>query len=145
MKNAYKQIIIIFLTSIIFTACKKEEKTLVGTWNATSLLSKNCNDIERNRYILLGGFKCDGSDPFTCYEFGLIFKDDGSFTETFKSLTSAYTFSGNYTLTDEEIEMCSDSGFCEDAIFTNNSIDFTIKSERTGCDLIFNFERIYVF
>lgn len=145
MKNTCLQLSILFLISLIFTACKKDEKTVVGTWNAKSMLKENCTDSLENGSQGLGGFECNDVNTLFCIEWVIIFNEDGTFTQTLKSLTNGVpdetSFSGNYTFVDNEIEMCIGSS-CDTIATVDNTIILRTKNADTGCDSSITFEKI---
>jgi len=145
MKNTSTQFLWVLLISLIFTACKKDENNIVGTWRATSLLAENCNDSERNIFLLLSGYKCNDVNTDFCNELIFVFNEDGTFTQTLKSkregISENEDVAGTYLMEDDNIKICVNS-FCRDIIYEEDTLAFNFENDNTGCDITYVFHKI---
>ncbi len=145
MKNTYTSILLIFLMALIFTACKKDENNFIGKWRATSFLAENCDDNERNIFLLLSGFKCNEVNVEYCNELTFIFDEDGTFTQMQKikrnGILEDNNFVGTYIRGEDQIKICFDT-FCRDIVHEEDMLTFEYKSESSGCDITYVFNKI---
>jgi len=149
MKNALKLLIIISFISSIFSSCKKDKEEEVnkvaGTWIAKTLLFENCSNSGENGSQDLTGLKCNASNTVTCLEFSFIFNNDATFILSTKALINGEseneTLPGTYTLTGNEIEICTGDNACDTIPIVDDIITLTSYDEDLGCDLSFTFEK----
>ena len=140
-----------FACAILFSACKKDDETsnddVVGTWNAVSFISSGCDDPTEDGIVDASLLACNDPAALLCTEISYVLKADGTFDNEIVGMALgtdiSQTFSGTYTVSGDELELCA-TGESDCLKFTvaNNQFTFTVTDDpESGCDVDTVFEK----
>lgn len=116
--KSYLTILAALMLTLAVSSCNKAEKKIRGTWKATKVVQSDCTDPDDN--ITLEGADLDCSDNNGCFEFTMVFKDDGTSTTSVRLVEPSINYdetttdSGIYNYDGTTVEFCdSDGANCE--------------------------------
>ena len=140
-----------FACAILFSACKKDDETsnddVVGTWNAVSYTSSDCDDPDDDGTVDASLLACNDPAALLCTEISYVLKADGTFDNEIVAIVlgidASETLTGTYTTSGDEVELCTTGvSDCFTVTVANNQFTLTTTDDPdTGCDVDTVFEK----
>lgn len=125
---------------IFFSACSKDEKSIIGSWEAVKLVASNCDDPEDNSDLnFVNGCFTEGVSGFEvsiCITLTLNDKDFTLLNVTkFLGESETETITGTYEISGNDITLNSKDGSFRKGTTNNAKTEMTIvdRDEDDGC------------
>jgi len=132
---------------LVFSACKKDEDPfdITGSWNTVTIVTSGCNNPGENSTVDALDLACT-PNPDNCEEFKVEFKDDATFTVNVVSFVDGQdlseTYSGTYTFTETEVEICYSPTDCSTGTITDGLVSiFSDPHPDTNCQIEYILEK----
>lgn len=138
----------IFSLLIVFSACSKDEKSVIGNWEPVKLVVSNCDDPEDNSNLNLvnGCFteEAPGFEVNICITLTLTDKDFTFLTVTkFLGESETETFTGTYKISGNDITFKGIDGSIVKGTTNSSKTELTVVDEddEDGCVSTISFKK----
>jgi hypothetical protein len=149
MKKFNHILLIAIAISVFFSACKKDEADLIGTYKVTKFSELTCTNATDNfTYDFSANNGCVEEGGITyCDTYTLTFKTGGVVTTNYVSLEDGVELfnidlDATYTVSGNDITICGDN--CFEGTFTlsdSGLLSISGSNSETGCDVSYEAQR----
>lgn len=137
----FRNFLVLVLMTVLVVSCSKDEKTVVGNWNFSSVVSTNCTDSADNGTVNF----TNGCFKESVFGFEIELCGTAVFTDknyTFNSKTTIFgeteniSETGTYTISGDKITFTATTGEKTEGTLNSdrNSLVINTKDDDTGCD-----------